>query len=113
MFRKIISLSLLTALLGIGTISLFATFTDRGQDEKPGLVFFELYLVFSLELAGCFVIFMVFTTQIKVSSKENLKEFTKIAIKKKNVFSVIYDKEHKFENIKGRLEKYFSKDNNS
>lgn len=49
-FRKIIALSMLTALLGIGTISLFALFTDRDQDEKPGIVFFELYLVFSLSL---------------------------------------------------------------
>lgn len=81
-FTQIVVLCSISGFLGGLILVLFITFamTDAGQDPK--LTISALYISFFLEISSCFLILTVFTTQIKVSSKERLKFSSKILLSK-------------------------------
>lgn len=88
-FRKIIVLSSLSALLGIVILILYIGFAASAASNDPNIVLSAVYISFSLEIFSCVMIYIVFTTQIKVSAKERLQFVTRIAIEKSNKEAVI------------------------
>ncbi|CAG9315873.1 unnamed protein product [Blepharisma stoltei] len=88
-FRKIVILSTLSAILGISVLLLYISFTMSNWGDKPHGTLTAIYVSFSLELFSCVIIYIVFTTQIKVEAKERLKFVTRICIDKSDKEAII------------------------
>lgn len=105
-FKKIIVLSCVSALLGVVILILFVTFLATHQN-KPEHVMAAICVSFSLELFACIIIHIVFTTQIKVKTKERLKFVSNLGMMKSGLETIItYPKT--LRSIGEKLHKYFS-----
>jgi hypothetical protein len=106
-FRKLCVLLMISIMLGILVLifMIFLNSTQGNFDNRMELGM--LYIVFLIELFACWMIFFVFTAQIKVKEKNNLRFFTMISMKMNR-------KEPKIKlppelrNIRIRLRKFYS-----
>ncbi|CAG9331387.1 unnamed protein product [Blepharisma stoltei] len=106
-FTKIVNISWLSALLGCFILVLFVAFmlSDAGRD--PTWTIIGLYISMLFEICSCFLILSVFTTQIKVDSKERLKFSSKILLSKHHEEPVLSYPKH-LASIGKRLYFYFA-----
>ena len=80
-FRKLCLLLMISILLGI-LVLIFMMFLNTTQvDRNATQEIAILYFVFIIELFACWMIFFVFTAQIKVKEKKNLRFFTIVSMK--------------------------------
>lgn len=106
-FRKLCFLMMASTILGIMVLVFMIFLTNSNKNLDPAQELGMLYGVFFLELFACLMIFLVFTAQIKVKEKNNLRFFTLISMK-------MNKKEPKIllppilANIKNRLKKFYS-----
>ncbi|CAG9313954.1 unnamed protein product [Blepharisma stoltei] len=105
-FRKIIILSSLSALLGILVLLLYISYTVGNLSDNPHATLALIYIAFSLEIFSCTIIYNVFTTQIRVEAKERLNFVTRICIDNSDKeVKISYPK--RFGNIGDKLYYYF------
>jgi hypothetical protein len=103
--RKLVILLTLSIILGVVILIFFSMLSSSLSSASPNEQFFILYCVFFTEIFACLLIYIVFTTQIKVKDKNLLRYFTMLSmkmIKKKpsirysNFFSTIGPRLHNF-----------------
>lgn len=84
-FRKLCILLMISILLGILVLIfmmfLNATSENGDEDRDKYQEISILFFVFFIELFACWMIFFVFTAQIKVKEKNNLRFFTLVSMK--------------------------------
>lgn len=106
-FRKLCFLMMISTLLGIMVLVFIIFLTNSSKNLKPHQELYLLYGVFALEIFASMMIFFVFTAQIKVKEKNNLRFFSLISMK-------MNKKEPKIhlppvlKNIKIRLKNFYS-----
>ena len=105
---KLIVMTSASAFIGFLTIVFGVVLAVQGGDlfEKPDWVLAILYLSLSLEYLGCLLILYVFTAEIKVPEKENIKHLAYMARKNKNFTPVVKCK-LRFQHIGRRLKNYW------
>lgn len=106
-FRKLCALFFISTLLGILVlIFIILMAKDIGKSEGKNDIFI-LFIVFSIELFACAMIYLVFTAQIKVRDKNNLRFFSSISMKmNKKLPKIKYPSS--FHNIGSRLHNFYS-----
>ena len=106
-FRKLCLLMMVSTILGIIVLIVMIFITNSSKNLNPDEELVMLYAVFFIELFACLMIFLVFTAQIKVKEKNNLRFFSLISMK-------MNKKEPKIKlppilaKIKNRLKKFYS-----
>lgn len=106
-FRKLCFLMMISTMLGIMVLVFIIFLTNSSKNLKSYQELYMLYGVFALEIFASMMIFFVFTAQIKVKEKNNLRFFTLISMK-------MNKKEPKIrlppvlKNIKIRLKNFYS-----
>jgi hypothetical protein len=106
-FRKLCALFFISTLLGILVLIFIILMAKNiGKSEGANDIFI-LFIVFSIELFACAMIYLVFTAQIKVRDKNNLRFFSSISMKmNKKLPKIKYPSS--FHNIGSRLHNFYS-----
>jgi hypothetical protein len=106
-FRKITILFTLSIIFGICALVLFGAINSKVKDDAFTHELGLIYGVFSIEIFGCFVIYLVFTTQIKVKDKNYLRFFSSLSLSMNNKIPKIkYPKI--FNRVVNRLHNFYS-----
>ena len=80
-FRKLCLLLMISILLGILVLILMMFLNSMQMHRNSKREIALLYFVFFIELFACWMIFFVFTAQIKVKEKNNLRFFSLVSMK--------------------------------
>ena len=105
-FRKLWILFSVSLSFGILVLVFFPIYSSFKTKPNPNNELLVLYIVLSLELFGCFLLYLVFTTQIKVKDKSYLRFFTSMSLKMNNhIPKMKYPKI--FETIGQRLHNFY------
>jgi hypothetical protein len=104
-FRKLCILLFLSTILGILVLVLLTVLAkDTSMSYKSELAL--MYCSFTIELFACWMIYFVFTAQIKVKEKNYLRFFTAISVKMNHKVPKIKS-QTSFQSIVSRLHKFY------
>ena len=105
--RKLRILFSLSVIMGLLALIFFSLLSSRINNSSPKSDLILLWSVFFIEIFSCFLIYIVFTTQIKVKDKVLLKFFTIISLEmNKKIPKIKYPKNFKFIGL--RLHNFYS-----
>ncbi|OMJ86584.1 hypothetical protein SteCoe_11870 [Stentor coeruleus] len=106
-FRKLCSLFFISSLLGVLVLIFIILMAKNMGESNSDIDIYILFIVFTIELFACAMIYLVFTAQIKVRDKNNLRFFSSISMKmNKKLPKIKYPTS--FHNIGSRLHNFYS-----
>lgn len=105
-FRKLGKLLALSIFLGILVMVFFPVLSSGLKNAEAYQELILLFCVFSFELFSCFLIYLVFTTHIKVEDKNYLRFFTIISLQMNKKIPNIKYPSH-FSKIVSRLHNFY------